>query len=260
MDEVRVGYVEGFFIRRKTQTVGATEPIRHDADIARRRIEAVDMLRELGFGPKALFVPINGVCEPDGAIGVDDDVVWGVEGAAVVVVEEGSCFVGALGFHIDEAAGFAEGALRAKDEAVAIVGPAVGHVVAFRAADFIAGEVGGGEEFDLGDEDGFVLRGDGVGGGVGDLVGGDEECVCRWMEDAGFVEVGGSGVGDEDGEGGGGAKEVEEGVVVDKEGAGLRGGGREERCGFPGSGRQHDWEILWNCEWIITAIVLRSAG
>lgn len=128
----------------------------------------------------------------------------------------------ALGFHVDKAAGFTEGALGAEDKAVAVIGPAVGHVVPLWAADFIAGEVGGREEFDLGDNDGFVLRGHGVRGGIGDLVGGDEEGVCWGMEDAGFMKIGGSGVGDEDREGRGGAEQVEEGIVVDKEGTRLR--------------------------------------
>lgn len=97
--------------------------------------------------------------------------------------------MGAFSFHVDEAGGFAEGALRAEDEAVAVVGAAVGHEVAFWAADFVAGEVGGGEEFEFGDYDCFVGRGDGVGGVVGDLVRGYEESVCWGVEDACFVEV-----------------------------------------------------------------------
>lgn len=83
----------------------------------------------------------------------------------------------AFRFHVDEAGGFAEGALGAEDEAVAVVGAAVGHEVALGTADFVAGEVGGGEEFEFGDYDGFMGGGDGVGGGVGDLVRGDEEGV-----------------------------------------------------------------------------------
>ena len=100
----------------------------------------------------------------------------------------------AFRFHVDEAGGFAEGALSAEDEAVAVVGSAVGHVVALGAADFVAREVGGGEEFEFGDYDCFMGRGDGVGGGIGDLVRGDEEGVCWGVEDASFVEVGGAGV------------------------------------------------------------------
>ena len=45
--------------------------------------------------------------------------------------------------------------------------------------------------------------------------GGYEERVGGRVEDAGFVEVGGAGVVDEALQGGGGAEEGEEGVVVD---------------------------------------------
>lgn len=104
--------------------------------------------------------------------------------------------MGAFSFHVDEARWFAEGALRAEDEAVAVVGAAVGHVVAFWAADFVAGEVRWGEEFEFGDDDCFVGGGDGIGGGLGNLVRGYEEGVCGGVEDACFVEVGGAGVVD----------------------------------------------------------------
>lgn len=201
VDEVRVGDVDGVFARGECNAVWPAEAVGDDADVACGGIEAVDVLRELRFRAEALLVAVDGIREPDGAVGVHDDVVGRVEGPAVVVVEEGGCFMGALGFHVDKAGGFAQGTLRAEDEAVAVVGPAIGHVVAFWAADFVAGEVGGGEEFDFGDDDGFVVGGDGVGGLVGDLVGGDEEGVCRRVEDAGFVKVGGARVGYEEGEG-----------------------------------------------------------
>jgi len=87
-----------------------------------------------------------------------------------------------------------EGALGAEDEAVTVVGPAVGHVVAFRAADFVAGEICWGKELDFGDDDGLVAGGDGIGGRVFEFVGGYEERVCGWMENASFVEVGSAGV------------------------------------------------------------------
>ena len=104
--------------------------------------------------------------------------------------------MGAFGFHVDESRRFAEGALGAKDEAVAVVGATVGHVVAFWAADFVAGEVGGGEKFEFGDYDCFMGGRDGVGRGVGNLVRGYEEGVGWGVEDAGLVEVGGAGVVD----------------------------------------------------------------
>ena len=139
----------------------------------------------------------------------------------------------ALGFHVDETRRFAEGALGAEDEAFAEVCAAVGHEVAFWTADFVAREVGGAEEFDFGNEDGLVLSGDGVRGRVGDLVGGDEEGVCGSMEDAGFVEVGGSWVGDEEGEGWGRAEKIKKGVVVDEERTRLLSRRGEEGWRFP---------------------------
>lgn len=232
VDEVRVGDVEGVLGGGEANAVGAAKAIGHDADIAGAGVEAVDVLGQLGFGAEALLVAVDGVGEPDGAVGVDGDVVGGVEGPGVVVVEDGGRFVRPLGFHVDEAGGFAQGALGAQEQAVTVVGAAVGHVLALRAADFVAREVGGGEELDLGDDDGLVAGDDCVGGGVGELVGGDEEGVGGRVEDAGFVEVWGAWVVDQELEGGGGAEEGEEGVVVDEEGARLRGG-RGEDVGFP---------------------------
>lgn len=130
---------------------------------------------------------------------MDDNVVGGVERAAMVIVEEGDGFVGPFGLHVNETGRFAEGALGAKDKAVAEVGAPIGHVIALWAANLVAGKVGGREELNLGDDDGFVLGGDGIGGGVGNLVGGDEQCVGGWMEDACFMEVWSSWVGDEEG-------------------------------------------------------------
>ena len=104
--------------------------------------------------------------------------------------------------------------MRAEDEAVAVVGPAIGHVVTLWAADFVAGEVCGGEEFYFCDDDCFVAGCDGVGGGVFELVGGYEEGVSGWMEDAGFVEEGGAVVFDKALEGWVEAEDGEEGVMV----------------------------------------------
>ena len=100
--------------------------------------------------------------------------------------------MGALGFHVDEPGRFAEGALGAEDDAVAIVGAAVGHIIAFRTANLVAGKIGRGEEFDFGDDNGLVMGGDGVGRGIGDVIGGDEEGVGGRVEDASFMEVGSS--------------------------------------------------------------------
>ncbi len=86
VDAIGVGDVEGVFVGGESDAVWAAEVVGDGADVACGRVEAVDELGELGFGPEALLVAVDGVGEPDGAVGVDDDVVGGVEGAGVVVV------------------------------------------------------------------------------------------------------------------------------------------------------------------------------
>ncbi len=130
----------------------------------------------------------------------------------------------AFGFHVHQSGGFFQTPLRAQDQPIAVVGPAVRHEVAFGTADFVARKVGGREDFDFRDDDCFIPGGDGVGGGIGDLVRGDEESIGGGMEDACFVEEGGSRVTNEELELGGRAEKGEEGVMVDEEGFGLRVG------------------------------------
>ena len=179
------------------------------------------MLGEARFRAETLFVTVNGVGEPDGAVGMDDHVVGTVEGAGMVVIYERGCFVRSFRFHVYQACGFVQTALGAKYETVFVIGAAVDHVVALGAADLVTGEVCRGEEFDFGNDDGFVGCGSGVGGGVGYLVGGYKEGGCGWVINARFVKVWGAGVGDEKLEGRRGAEEGEEGVVVDVKGPGL---------------------------------------
>ena len=198
VDVIRVGDVDGVFGGGKGDAVRSAEAVGHDADVAGRRVETVHLLRELGFRSEALLVAVDGVGEPDCAVGVDDDVVGRIEGAAVVVVDQGGGFVRPFGFHVDEPGRFVQGALGAEEDAVLVVGAAVGHVVALGAADFVAREVGRAGEFDLGDDDGFVGGADGSGVFVADLVGGDEEGVGGGVEDAGFVEEGGAVVFDQE--------------------------------------------------------------
>ena len=156
MDVVRVRDVAGVFVRREADAVGTAESIRHDTDIPRRGVESVDQLRQLRFRPETLVVAVDRVREPDGAVGMHDDVVGGVEGAGVVVVQQGRGLVRTLGFHVDQAGRFAKGALGAQDQPVAIVGGAIGHIIALGTADFVAGEVGGREELDFGDDNGLI--------------------------------------------------------------------------------------------------------
>lgn len=61
-----------------------------------------------------------------------------------------------------------------------------------RTADLVTGEVFGGEEFDLGDDDTFTGRADCTRIFVGDLIGGDKEGVGGGVEDACFMEEGGA--------------------------------------------------------------------
>ncbi len=83
----RVRDVDDFLVRREADAVRPTEVVGHDADVARRRVVAVHLLGQLGFGPETLLVAVNGVGEPDAAVGMDDDVVGRIELAAVVIVQ-----------------------------------------------------------------------------------------------------------------------------------------------------------------------------
>ena len=234
MDEVCIGDVDGFFGRGEADAVWPAEPIGHDADIACFGVVAVDLLRELWFGPEALLVAVNGVGKPDGAVRVDDDVIGGIEGAGVVVVEDGGGFVGTFGFHVDQARWFFQASLGAEDEAFTVVCAAIGHEIALRTTYFVARKVCRGEEFDFRDDDCFIMCGNGVGRGIRDVIGGNEEGVCWGVEDACFVEVGGTRIMDEELDFWGGTEKGEEGVVIDEKGFGLRvgGGGRGELAPF----------------------------
>ncbi len=117
-------------------------------------------------------------------------VVRRVERAGVVVIQQRRCLVRAFGFHVYEAGRFLEAALGADDEPVSVVGAAVGHVIALRAADLITGKVCRGKELDFCNDDCFITGGDGVWRGVFQLVRSHKERVCRWVKDASFVEIG----------------------------------------------------------------------
>ena len=86
VDAIGVGDVEGGFIGGEGDAVWTAEAVGDGADVAGGGIEAVDELGELRFRAEALLVAVDGVGEPDGAVGVDDDVVGGVKGPRVVVV------------------------------------------------------------------------------------------------------------------------------------------------------------------------------
>ena len=86
VDGIGVSYVEGRFVRGESYAVWSAERVGYGADVASGGIEAVDELGELGFRAETLFVAVNGVGEPDGAVRVDDDVIGRVEGAGMVIV------------------------------------------------------------------------------------------------------------------------------------------------------------------------------
>ena len=90
-----------------------------------------------------MLVAIDGIRKPDGTIGMNDDIIRGVEGAAMVVVEESGGFVRAFSFHVNQTGGLAERALGTEDDAVTVVGTAIHHVITLWAADLVASEVGG---------------------------------------------------------------------------------------------------------------------
>lgn len=86
VDEVGVCNVDCVFVWGEAETVWSAEPIGYYSGVASGGIEAVDELRENWLGTETLLVTVDGVCEPDGAIGMYYYVVWRVEGAGVVVV------------------------------------------------------------------------------------------------------------------------------------------------------------------------------
>ena len=85
---VRVGDVEGTLVRGEGDAGGAGEAVGHSADVARRRLEAVHVLRQLGLGAEAAGEAVGRVGEPDGAVGVDGGGAGRVERAGVVVVQQ----------------------------------------------------------------------------------------------------------------------------------------------------------------------------
>ena len=226
VDEVGVGDVDDVFDGGEAYAVGTAKPVRYDPNVACGGIEAVHQLRELRFRPKALLIAINRVRKPNGAVRMHDDVIGRIERAGVVIIQDGGGFVRTLGFHVDESRGLLQWALGAENQAIAVIRPPVGHVVAFRTSDFITGKVGRGKELDFGDDDGFVAGRHRVRRRVGKLVRRDKEGICRGMEHTGFVEIWRARVVDQKLEGGRGAQQGQERVVIDQEGLWLRGSGR----------------------------------
>lgn len=89
LHRARVGHVQLLVVRTEAEAVALHEAVRDAPDLARRRLEAVDLARQLGRLPEGLLVAVRRVREPDVVVGVvDHDVVDAVEGAAVEVVYE----------------------------------------------------------------------------------------------------------------------------------------------------------------------------
>ena len=61
----------------------------------------------------------------------------------MIIIEEGGGFMRPFGLHVYQAGRFTEGTLGADYEAVAVIGAAIGHVVALRTSYFVAREIGG---------------------------------------------------------------------------------------------------------------------
>ena len=101
---------------------------------------------------------------------MDYHIVWRVERARVVIVEQRSSFMRPFCFHVDQARRFAQRALCTQYESITIVGAAVGHKVALRTSYFITSEICRGKEFDFGDDYGLVMCCYRVGRRVRDLV------------------------------------------------------------------------------------------
>lgn len=163
VEQIRVGDVDGVFLGGEADAVRAAEAVGHHPDVPRRRVEAVDLLWQLGFGPEPLLIAIDGVGEPDGAIRGDHDVARGVKGPRMIVVQERDGLVRPLGFHVDQSRGFSQRALGTQDQPVAVIRAAAGHVISLRTSDLVAGEIGRGEELDFGNDDGLIMGGDGIG-------------------------------------------------------------------------------------------------
>src|ERR1700730_287274 len=88
------------------------------------RIDAIDGFLQREFSPVAFVVheaPIARISEPDGAVGMDDDIVWGIERFALIAIRQHSNTAIILG------AGHPARAMLTRDEApLPVTGVAVG--------------------------------------------------------------------------------------------------------------------------------------
>jgi hypothetical protein len=81
--------VEGFVVRGETEAITLYKPIGYTPNLSCRRLEAIDLGRQVRGRTEGLFVAVGRVCEPNLVVGVvDDHVVYTVERTALKVVEE----------------------------------------------------------------------------------------------------------------------------------------------------------------------------
>lgn len=221
VDGVRVGDVKGLFVWRKCYTIWAAKTVCYGPNVACRWHKAVDVLGKTRFGPKSLLIAINGICEPNRAVGVDHNVIRRVERTRMIVVDEGTGPMWSLGFHVYKTRRFVQRSLSAQDETVPVIRAPIGHVVALWTPNLVAREVRRREELDASHDNGLIGGGYCIRGWVGNLIGRDEESIGFWEENARFMEKRGALIIDEAFELRRSAQEREKGVVVDEKGAGL---------------------------------------
>lgn len=115
MNPIRIRDIARRLARVKTNPIRPAEPIGDRAHTPRRGIESVDLVWQPRFRAYALLESVDGVGEPDRAVGVDDDVIRGVEGPVVEGCYE--CLGGRGGrseWHVYQATGGGERALCAE--------------------------------------------------------------------------------------------------------------------------------------------------
>ena len=126
VDAPGIGDVEARFIRTEGKAVRAVEIGQHGADMARMRIDAVDIAGQRLLAARALVIRSDAVVrigEPDRTVRGDDDVVGRVQRLAIVTV----------GDHGDGAI-----VLRTRDAARAVF---AGHEAAFPVARVAVGKI-----------------------------------------------------------------------------------------------------------------------
>lgn len=88
--DARVGDVGALAVGGEGEAVGQGKVVGDDADGARFKVVAVDLVAQAGDGAEILEVAVECVREVDlGVFGADDNIVEGVELAAKVVVDDG---------------------------------------------------------------------------------------------------------------------------------------------------------------------------